>query len=186
MESHERELVAAVRAGKTHAFEKLLERYEGLVCHIVYRLIPDADRKDVCQDIFMRVFQGLDRFRFECKLSTWIGRIAYHTCLHRLQKKRPSLYEDLPEEPGTGMGAEEADLILQIERRELLERVDKEIAALPLLYRTLLTLYHVDDMRIAEISRIVDLPEGTVKNYLHRARARVRQKLNRPSVQEAL
>ena len=185
MKEQEEKWIEAIRNGKTEAFANIMQSYEGLVCHIVYRLIRrEADREDVCQDIFIRVFKGLSAFRFESKLSTWIGRIAYRTCLNRLEKKQPLLYEDLPAADSATERADGEDLMHRIERRDLLRHLEAQVDRLPPIYQTLLTLYHVDGFKISEISHIVSLPEGTVKNYLHRARTLVRERLSKQFAQE--
>jgi RNA polymerase sigma-70 factor (ECF subfamily) len=171
-------MITAIQAGNAEAFRELVERHKGLVYHIVFRMIRQSeDREDVCQDIFLRIFKGLPSFRFEAKLSTWIGRIAYHTCLKQLEKKKLPLSDDcLPSRSSIDSCMGE-DLLQQIEDLDLLAHIEKEIEQLPPLYQTLLTLFHVDECKISEISGMVSLPEGTVKNYLHRARARIKHGL---------
>ena len=84
----ERELVSKVIAGNRKAFEQLVHQYENLVLHIVTPLIGvNADREDICQDVFIKVYEKLNQFEFKSSLATWIGRIAYNTSLSFLQKK---------------------------------------------------------------------------------------------------
>src|SRR5215475_1939609 len=85
----DRQVVDLVLGGDMHAFSTLVESTEGLVAQIVYKLIPnEEDRKDLAQDVYLKVYQHLKNFRFQSKLSTWVGQIAYNTCLNRLQKKQ--------------------------------------------------------------------------------------------------
>lgn len=85
----DRQLVDSVLAGDMHAFRSLVETTQGLVAQIVGKLIrTDEDRKDVAQDVYLKVFHSLRGFRFQSKLSTWVGQVAYNTCLNRLQKKQ--------------------------------------------------------------------------------------------------
>lgn len=181
----DRQLVDLVLAGDMHAFRCLVEMTEGLVAQIVTRLIRiDEDRKDVAQDVYLKAFQNLKGFRFQSKLSTWVGQIAYNTCLNRLQKKQLSIYGP-PERTADGMeddarsdhfrAADETDrLLLQKELKGLLEA---EIGRLPPIYQTLIGLYHQEALSYQEITRITGLPEGTVKSYLFRARKELKDSM---------
>ena len=75
--------------GDTRSFEIIIRRTEGLVAQIVFKMIDHAeDRRDMAQDIFLKVFKNLSGFRFQAKLSTWIGQISYNTCLNYHEKKK--------------------------------------------------------------------------------------------------
>ncbi|HVS97135.1 MAG TPA: sigma-70 family RNA polymerase sigma factor [Puia sp.] len=172
----DRQLVEPVLRGDRQAFNGIIVATEGLVAQIVFRLIPnEEDRKDVAQDIYLKVFHHLKGFKFESKLSTWIGQIAYNTCLNRLGKKQPDLcmvpVQDNAEEGRGGevfLAADETDReLLQKELRVLIAR---ELARLPPLYQTLIGLYHQQELSYQEIGLITGLPGGTVKSYLFRAR----------------
>lgn len=178
----DRQLVNLVLGGDMHAFSRLVEMTEGLVAQIVYKLIPnEEDRKDVAQDIYLKVYQHLKSFRFQSKLSTWVGQIAYNTCLNRLQKKQLTIYP-AREKEGEGpdddakadwlRSADETDrMLLQKELKGLLQA---EIRRLSPLYQTLIGLYHQEELSYLEIAGITGLPEGTVKSYLFRARRQLK------------
>lgn len=180
-EPTDRQLVELVLGGDRQAFNRIILATEGLVAQIVFRLIPnEEDRKDVAQDIFLKVFHHLNGFKFQSKLSTWIGHIAYNTCLNRLGKKQPDLFIALAHdgtEEGRGRevfrAAEETDQ--QLLQKELKGVIAKEIARLPPLYQTLIGLYHQQELTYQEIGAITGLPEGTVKSYLFRARKILRE-----------
>ena len=165
-------LVEKTLAGNRKAFESLVERHQRLVSHFVFRLIDKPeDREDVCQDVFLKVYENLGGFKFESKLSTWIARIAYNTCLNHLEKKKLPLFNDLTSDersldtvPGNIPGPHEL-----AQGKELSVLLRSEIDKLPVHYRTVLTLYHLDQMSYNEISEIMSLPEGTVKSHLFRA-----------------
>jgi RNA polymerase sigma-70 factor (ECF subfamily) len=169
--------------------ESLVERHRSLVTHIVYRTIggrPDAE--DVCQEALLRVCQGFPGFRSESKASTWIARIAYNTCINYLQKKREVLLDDLP---GREVGVEAASAVgarpdERAQSEDLAGLLEAEIRALPPQFRTILTLFHLEDMSYEEIGEVMSLPEGTVKSYLFRARRRLRQRLMRKYSEEDL
>jgi RNA polymerase sigma-70 factor (ECF subfamily) len=172
-------LISRILSGHAEEFDTLVKRYERLVCHVVFRLIHDPqEREDVCQDVFLKVFQHLKTFRFQSKLSTWIAQIAYRTTLNVLRK------QTLPVVDGSPVGPDDRIVVTedewpdhQAENRDLLEQLDREIRNLPLIYRTVVTLYHQDHLTYEDIARIVDLPLGTVKNYMFRARKQLKERL---------
>ena len=97
----DRTLVNRVLHGDTRAFAEIVENTESLIAQIVFKMVSNPeDRKDIAQDIYLRAYEGLKDFRFNSKLSTWIGRIAYNTCINYLEKKKPLLvsFEDTKDE----------------------------------------------------------------------------------------
>lgn len=176
----DRQLVGLVLGGDTQAFGHIVRATEGLVAQIVYKLIVQAeDRKDLVQDIYMKVFHHLKGFKFQSRLSTWIAQIAYNTCINRLQQRKLPLawppegdWEDGGNSP---KATEQADRpILQ---KELRGRLHTEIGRLPPIYQTLISLYHQEEMSYQEMAQITGLPEGTVKSYLFRARKQLKENL---------
>jgi RNA polymerase sigma factor (sigma-70 family) len=173
-------LVEKTLAGNRKAFELLIERHQRLVSHFVFRLIDNPeDREDVCQDVFLKVYENLGGFKFESKLSTWIAKIAYNTCLNHLEKKKLPLFDDLTSDersletvPGNVPGPHEV-----AQGKELSILLQSEINKMPAHYRTVLTLYHLDQMNYNEIGEIMSLPEGTVKSHLFRARKLLKARL---------
>jgi RNA polymerase sigma factor (sigma-70 family) len=174
----DRQLVDLVLGGDRHAFSSIIKATEGLVAQIAYKLISnEEDRKDMAQDIYLKVFHHLKGFKFQSKLSTWVAQIAYNTCLSRLQKKQLPLYVP-PEGDWEGVESgrqyavtgeqDESDGVLL--KKELNSLLQTEIGRLPPLYQTLIGLYHQEDLSYQEITQITGLPEGTVKSYLFRAR----------------
>lgn len=174
------EALQRIQNGDRAAFGQLMEMYLRLVTHITARMVHNLeDQKDLCQEIFLKIYLNLGTFRHESKLSTWIAKIAYHTCLNHLQKKRTLLMDDvspqnqLPELPDfDGFTPDSA-----FEERDVNEKIQREIARLPVRYRTILTLYHLDEMSYQEIAQVMSLPQGTVKSYLFRARRMLKAKL---------
>lgn len=187
-QTDEQHLVEQVIEGDRDAFINLIERYERLVQHVVFRMVKDdRDREELCQDVFMKVYRYLDSFRFESKLSTWIARIARNTCLNHLEKKDLLLYADHAPSPDS----EEPDMREAMarvpstdegpggttEEREVRDFIHDEIEQLPEHYRTALTLYHLEGMSVKEISEVMDNPTGTVKSHLYRARKKLKDRL---------
>lgn len=175
-----KDLVEKILSGNTAVFKNLIEQYQRLVSHIVFRMIPkQADREDICQDVFIQVYQNLGKFKFESKLSTWIARIAYNRCINYLEKKKTPLFDDLsPAEESIEKQYDDnftPDTFTEHQDRS--SRLQAEINKLPVQFRTILTLYHLDEMKYQEIAEIMDLPDGTVKSYLFRARKLLKQRL---------
>ncbi len=176
----EKRRVRQILAGDTPEFQHLVENYQKLVAHIVFRMIPNAsEREDICQDIFLKVYQNLSHFRFESKLSTWIGRIAYNTCINVLEKKKAVLFDDFAagDQSILDYSMPENSPLKLAEKDDLSIRIQKEIEKIPVHYKTILTLYHLEEMSYAEIGEIMNLPEGTVKSYLFRARKHLKERL---------
>ena len=182
----DRTLVDAVLARVPGAFEQLMREYQGLCWHIVYRMVRHPeDARDLCQETFLRVHQHLDQYRYESALKVWIGRVAYSIALRHLERRHiplglaPAGDEPLllPEDEGESLDFEAAcdDLASA-------QRLHAAIDALPPLQRTLLTLYHLEEVSIPEIARITGLPGGTIKSHLFRTRVRLRELLETSTV----
>jgi len=172
----ERDLVQRVLLGDRSAFDIIVKNTEKLVSMIVSKMITSpADRKDLVQDIYLKVFHNLAGFKHKSKLSTWIGQIAYNTCLHYLNKKQLVLTGELySDESGTD-AADDPEVSLS--GKELSGILQLEIAKLSPVYRTLITLFHREELSYGEITQITGLPEGTVKNYLFRARKQLKENI---------
>jgi RNA polymerase sigma factor (sigma-70 family) len=177
--SEDEEIVNGVLACVPGSFEALVARHQKLVWHLVYRMVQHADdTRELCQEVFLRVHQRLHQFRFESTLSTWIGRIAFTVATRHLQRRRLPLLDAGDEDgPVLDLADDEVDVAALHSDAELVERLAEAVTALPPLQRTLVTLYHLEELGIAEVAQITGLPEGTVKNYLFRARLRLRGKL---------
>lgn len=188
-------LVASILAGEPHAFRELIDRTEKLVAQFVFKMIPAAaERKDIAQEVYLKVHQNLPGFRFQSKLSTWIGQITYNTCLHYLEKKRPVLLEhffyDTPKEPGDGIAFRREPGENETENkwyeRELKGIIEGAVSQLPPLYQTLIGLYYQEELSLSEICEITGLPDGTVKAYLFRARKQLKVILLKPQKRQLL
>lgn len=170
------ELISQILKGNRNAFTFLVTRYQKLVVHITGRLIQRHDElEDVCQEVFMKVYQNLGKYRNECKLSTWIATIAYNTSINYLRKYKKAdevnpddsaAYQKLTDlKPGN------------YENTDLHRYIREQIENLPVQYRTVLTLFHLEEFSYQEIEQITGMPEGTIKSYLFRAKAILREKL---------
>jgi RNA polymerase sigma factor (sigma-70 family) len=176
----DRALVSRVLAGDMQAFGQLIKLHEKLVGHMVGRLVKrDEEREELCQDVFLRVYDKLGEFSFQSRLSTWIATIAYRYAVNHLRKKK-MLFSDIPEEESFTkrfIEAESPEVVL--EEKDMDEFVLKLVDELPAQYKVILTLYHVDGMSYPEICEVTGMPEGTVKNYLFRARNLLKEKVKK-------
>ncbi len=177
----ERVLVNDIISGNREAFKLLIQQYERLVAHMVYRVIPNQeDREELCQDVFIKVFRKLPSFKFDAKLSTWIATIAYRESLNHLKKKKQISALD---SGVNSLEQAEANWIDYETPEQLMNKSDTKtivhqfIDQLPSQYKTVLTLFHLEEMTYPEIVEITGMPEGTVKNYLFRGRKLLKDKL---------
>lgn len=179
--SDDRALVESVLAGMPGAFERLVRQYQGLCWHIIGRMVRNPeDIRELCQEAFLRVHRNLHQYRFDAALKSWIGQVAYSVAKRHLERKRIPLAEPAPGNPeqspldsvGDGFDLEAATANAQVDAH-----LHAAIEALPPLQRTLLTLYHLDELPIVEIAAITGLAEGTIKSHLFRSRKRLRELL---------
>lgn len=178
----EKILVQQVLSGDRKAFERLVRQYEALVLHIVNPMIGNlADREDLCQEIFIKVYQHLNGLEFRSRLSTWIGTIAWNACVNFLQKKRNVAVADLfatDETPSSGSPPTPEDLLIKKQEAKFLTSA---IEQLPVVQKTVLLLFHHDDLSLEEIAQILGIPVNTVKSHLFRARKNLKTILTKIS-----
>jgi RNA polymerase sigma-70 factor (ECF subfamily) len=171
-------LVSRVKNGDVQAFRLLIKQHERLVLHMMGRLVKNKEElEELCQDVFLKVYQKLGEFNFQSKLSTWIATIAYRHAINHLRKQKIDL-SNIPD------GENTTSYFIEIETPEsLISDADldsfvlKLVDQLPLQYKTVLLLYHVEGMTYPEISDVTTMPEGTVKSYLFRARNLLKEKV---------
>lgn len=179
--STDRELVADVLSGKPEAFARLVHAHHALCWHLLLRLTRNQeDARELCQETFLRVHQRLPQFRFESSLRTWIGRIAYSIGLRHVERTA-----NHPETSGGGVADDLAERVAShddvgagAELAHARVLLDIGMRSLTPVQRTLVTLYHIDEMSIGEIMQVTGLPSGTIKVYLARARLSLRDALN--------
>lgn len=172
-------LVSAVLSGNRAALQEFIKRHERLVSHMVAKLVDDkSDREELCQDIFLKAYEKLGEFNFQSKLSTWIATIAYRHGVNHLRKRKIK-WADLPDDADNWNFVEPGDMEQNVEDEDLEKIILKNIEQLPLQYKIVLNLYHVESMNYAEIGEATGMPEGTVKNYLFRARNLLKERVAR-------
>ena len=174
----EESLINRVIRGDLFAFKQLIGQHEKLVTHMIARIIDnDEDVKDISQEVFIKVFKNLAKFNFNAKLSTWIAQIAYRTAINHANKflrQNFVIGDDIEHEL---INYETPEHILNAKTES--EFLQYHIGKLPLAYRTVITLYHLNEFTYREIEEITGMPEGTVKNYLFRARQLLKQRLEK-------
>ena len=169
-------LVNKVLSGDLQAFRMLMQQHQRLVMHMIGRVVKkQEEREELCQDVFLRVHAKLGDFSFQSKLSTWIATIAYRLAINHLRKSKME-YSEIPDDDRL------AKQFVELENPESLAAekdmdgfVLKLVEKLPVQYRMVLTLYHLESMTYPEICEITGMPEGTVKNYLFRARSLLKE-----------
>ena len=174
----DRALVQAVLAGTPGAFERLVRQFQNLCWHIVVRMVHNPeDARELCQETFLRVHQCLHQYRHDAPLKAWIGQVAYSVAKRHLERKRIPIAEAADDE-GTPLHervADDFDLENAVVDDDIARRLHAAIERLPPLQRTILTLYHLDELPLAQIARITGLAEGTLKSHLFRSRKRLQE-----------
>ena len=167
------DLVSAAVSGSPDAFGTLVERYERAVYHLCLRTMRDAEEaRDCTQEAFFKAFRSLRTFKPGAKFSTWIFAIAYHACCDRLAASKRYSGAEMPDRADPGPGPEAVS-----ERNDEARALRAAIDALPEKYRTVIALYHLQGKQYEEIARVLDLPMGTVKTHLFRAKELLRKAL---------
>ena len=176
----DRALVSNVLSGDMQAFRLLIKQHERLVAHMVARLVKNnEEREELCQDVFLRVYDKLSEFTFQSRLSTWIATIAYRYAINHLRKKKLLLSEIPDEDSYTNYFVESENPESIFSESDMDGFVMKLVDQLPVQYKTVLTLYHVEGMSYPEIEEVTGMPEGTVKNYLFRGRNLLKEKVKK-------
>lgn len=174
------DLVTRAIAGREDGFEELVRRYQRPIAAYVYRMVGDYDAAlDLTQEVFIKVYGSLARYRSEYKFSTWIYKIAHNAAVDHLRRhstREQSLVNqvdgeqyDLPIESGRLSPEQES------EKAERCAEIESVVRQLPAVYRELIVLRHSHDLSYDEIAEVTGLPLGTVKNRLFRAREVMRQ-----------
>jgi len=171
----ERELVDRCRQGQEGAFRELIDRYKDLVFALIARTVQDRVRaEDLAQEVFLRIHRGLPYFRGEARLSTWIYRIVANVCLQEQARPRPVVSLDDDRNGARGVLASDDRQFGEIELRD---RLEKAIARLAPNYRLLVAAHYLDGVRYEDLAEALQLPLGTVKTQLYRAKQQLRRLL---------
>jgi RNA polymerase sigma-70 factor, ECF subfamily len=171
---NESDLVERCRLGDEDAFQELVDRYKDLVFALIARTVPDRSRaEDIAQDVFLRIHRGLPYFRGEARLSTWIYRIVANVCLQDHTRGRPSV--SLDDDRHASLAPSGSDR--QFGDLELRDRLEKAVARLPANYRLLIAAHYLKGVNYEDLADALQLPLGTVKTQLYRAKQQLRRLL---------
>lgn len=182
-DAQEAEWIREAQGGSPDDFARLVDRYGDLVYECVLRIVRSPETaEEVAQDAFVKAWRALPDFRGDSRFSTWLYTIATRRALDvlRTQQRRgehetvvePEILEATVDESAGPAGAEK-------------RRLERVLAKLDPLRRAVVTLYYLRDLSVGEISNSLDLPEGTVKTHLHRARRELRRAWERETAREA-
>lgn len=182
------DIVALSQQGHEAAFRELIRRYERPVFSLIFRMVRDRElAEDLSQDTFVKVLNHIDRYRPEFKLSSWLFKIANNVAIDHLRRRQldtVSMSGSPHAETADAIEATSFDIVAQqesaldeMEARELGSAIERAIARLRPEYRSCIMLRHVEGRSYEEIAATLDLPLGTVKTYIHRARHELRRAL---------
>ncbi len=183
MSADDRRLIAECLRGRTEAFCELVARYQDRLFNTVYRLTDNAeDAQDVVQETFLSAYQSLDTFKGEAQFFTWLYRIAMNTAISLKRKQKGALSIDGVNgessiEPMDGSDSSRPGHAL--EQREQYHRIQKALKLLSPEHRAVLVLKDMEGQKYETIAEILQVPIGTIRSRLHRARMELRAILSR-------
>jgi RNA polymerase sigma-70 factor (ECF subfamily) len=189
MSLRERRLIRRLKERDEAAFRELVETYRDRVFNMTFRMLGNREEaEDVSQEVFITVFKSIDSFRGDAKFSTWLYRVTANHCKNRIKylsrrhdRSKAEFDESIERNPAAGsvapasMGRPDH----QVEGADLEQLIQRLIAELDEDHRILIVLRDVEELSYEEIGQITELPEGTVKSRLHRARLALRARLKK-------
>ncbi len=171
MDDPDGDLVDRARRGDLSAFGDLVERHSDVVFRVAARVVGPDEAQDISQDAFLRAFHGLARFRGQAPFRAWLLQIAHNAALNALARKRPEPVASSHEPNGDADTAPaEREPAAMLERSERSQRLEGKLRMLRPTYRSLLVLRDLEGLSYEEIAEVLDMPLGSVKGRLHRAR----------------
>lgn len=184
----DQEIVALARAGEEAAYRELIRRYERPLFSLLFRMVRDRElAEDLEQETFVKALNAIESYRPEFKFSSWIFKIANNAAIDHLRRREldtlsleGSPQAETPEAieaTALQIGGRQESPLAEVEARELGGQIEAAIAQLRPEYRSCILLRHVEGRAYEEIAEILNLPLGTVKTYIHRARNELRQAL---------
>jgi len=174
------DLIVAAIHGREDGFEELVRRYQRPITGYVYRMLNNYDASlDVTQEVFIKVYNSLERYSSEYKFSTWLYRIAHNAAIDYMRRNSVN-QQSIETENADGtyqlqIESSQPNPEQERERSEWRKEIETVVKCLPQVYRELILLRHAQDLSYDEIAEITNLPLGTVKNRLFRAREMMRE-----------
>ena len=184
----DQEVVERAGAGGEAAYRELVRRYQRPVFSLIYRMVRDRElAEDLTQETFVKVLNAIDRYRPEYKFSSWIFKIANNAAIDHLRRREldtlsldggpDAMTPERVQATSLQLGDAAESQLDELEARELGTQIERAIGALRPEYRACIIMRHVEGRAYDEIADVLDLPLGTVKTYIHRARAELRESL---------
>ncbi len=181
----DQEIVALAREGREAAYRELIRRYERPVFSLILRMVRDRQlAEDLAQETFIKALNAIATYRPEFKFSSWIFKIANNAAIDHLRRREVDTLsldgspnatsQDDIEATALQVGDKGETPLAELEARELGTAIEKAIGQLRPEYRSCIMLRHVEGLAYEEIAQLLDLPLGTVKTYIHRARHELR------------
>ena len=184
----DQQVVLMARDGREAAYRELIRRYERPIFALLFRMVRDRElAEDLSQETFIKALNAIESYRPEFKFSSWIFKIANNAAIDHLRRREldtlsldGSPHAETPEAmqaTALQIGARQESPLDAVEARELGGAIEVAIGRLRPEYRSCILLRHVEGRAYEEIAEMLDLPLGTVKTYIHRARNELRQAL---------
>lgn len=184
----DQQVVVLARDGYEPAFRELIRRYERPIFSLIYRIVRDRElAEDLSQETFIKVLNAIDRYNPRFKFSSWIFKIANNAAIDQLRRREldtlsmngapDATTQERLEATALQIHDHQESPLQELEARELGTVIEQAIARLRPEYRSCIILRHVEGRPYEEIAEILDLPLGTVKTYIHRARAELKESL---------
>ena len=173
-------LVRAAQRGDRDAFGTLVSRHAQSILSVVSRMLGPSDAEDVAQEAFIAAYKALPRFHFDSKFSTWLYRIAVNKCTDTLRSRRSDTTSLDAESDSSAMAwqvADEETPHSTLEQAELAWELDRQIQALPHLYRESFVLKHIEGLGYEEMSAILGVNRDTLKMRVYKARTMLCERL---------
>jgi len=181
----DREIVLLALEGHERAFEELLRRYERPVFSLIFRMVRDREiAEDLAQEAFVKVFRALDQYDPAHRFSSWLFKVAHNVTVDHLRRRQLDTVsiDGSPHDDPSGSGSDTRISLASTlespeefaENRELGDRIEQAIGRLRPDYRAAILLRHVEGHSYEEVAEIMEVPLGTVKTYIHRARGELR------------
>jgi len=176
------ELVEKTKAGDHDAYKELVSRYQGHVYGLAYSLVSNwADAQDIAQETFIRAYTNIDQLNEPSRFPAWLRRVTFSVAMNWLKAYKPKLFEQLDGKvdfdnldiPDFSPGPPEV-----VAKRDLAEAVLKAVESLPRKYRVPLTMFHLDGLSYKKVADFLDIPLGTAKSLIHRAKEKLKPALS--------
>lgn len=187
-EVSDQQVVVYAQQGREDAYRELISRYERPVFSLIFRMVRDKETaEDLAQETFIKVLNNIDRYLPEFKFSSWLFKIANNVAIDHLRRRQldtvsmdgspHAMTAEAVESTRFDVADSAENALEEMEAKELGSAIERAIARLRPEYRSCIMLRHVEGRSYEEIASTLDLPLGTVKTYIHRARHELRRAL---------